>query len=90
MIRTYHGFQEAMLRDLPALNENGERIVTFEKHSDYDLPSPVLLSTHATIAKILHASGKAESIDEILRDRSELRCLAPDGSTSNLALLLSF
>ncbi|KAJ9221356.1 hypothetical protein DTO271D3_8998 [Paecilomyces variotii] len=90
VIRTYHGFRALMFRDLPLPNKNNERIVTFNKHDDYDLPSPVLLSTHATIAKILHASGKAESIDEILRDRSELRCLAPDGSTSNLALLLSF
>ncbi|OJD18756.1 hypothetical protein AJ78_01227 [Emergomyces pasteurianus Ep9510] len=40
-----------------------------------------LLSTHATIAKILHATGTTETIETMFRDREELRFLAADGST---------
>ncbi|KAL1969865.1 hypothetical protein VTN77DRAFT_7374 [Rasamsonia byssochlamydoides] len=91
VIRTYPGFQRGLIRDLPPPNANNERLVTFKKHgNNCDLPSPVLLDTHAAIAKILHASGKAEDIERILRDREETRCLAPDGSTDIERLLLAW
>ncbi|KAL2012062.1 hypothetical protein VTN00DRAFT_4780 [Thermoascus crustaceus] len=88
VIQTYPGFRRGLIPDLPLANEDNERLVKFEKHSDCDLPSRVLLDTHAAIAKILHLSGKAEDIDRILRDREHIRCLASDGST-DLEKLLS-
>jgi hypothetical protein len=33
-----------------------------------DLPSRILLETHADIATIFHASGGAEQIEEVLED----------------------
>ncbi|KAJ9268989.1 hypothetical protein DTO212C5_4995 [Paecilomyces variotii] len=45
------------------------------------LPSRVLLETHAAIAQIYHASGRAETIDHILEDWESLRQLSADGST---------
>ncbi|KAL1867003.1 hypothetical protein Plec18167_008794 [Paecilomyces lecythidis] len=46
-----------------------------------ELPSRILLQTHAAIAKIYHASGMAESIEKVLKNDKELRQLAGDGST---------
>lgn len=53
----------------------------------YELPSPQLLQVHAAIARILHASGQAEEIDQVLRDQDATRVLAKDGSTDLSALL---
>lgn len=62
--------------------------VRFVAHDDrYELPSPELLKIHAIIARILHASGKGEQIDKILRDRGDIAALAKDGSTDLAALL---
>lgn len=58
VIRTYPGFRRGLIRDLPLANEDNERLVKFEKHSNCDLSSRVLLDTHAAIAKILHSSGR--------------------------------
>ncbi|KLJ07872.1 hypothetical protein EMPG_16654 [Blastomyces silverae] len=66
---------------LPEPDENNERVVRFTKHANYKLPSRALLSAHAAVARILHATGMARIIDQIFRDREELRCLAEDGST---------
>ncbi|KKA21462.1 hypothetical protein T310_4497 [Rasamsonia emersonii CBS 393.64] len=88
VIRTYPDFQLGLIRDLPLPDEKNERLVRFKQHSDCPLPNPDLLKVHAAIAKILHASGKAEDIERILRDREEIRCLAPDGSTDVESLLL--
>jgi hypothetical protein len=64
-------------------------IVTFRQCSQYyQLPSPELLSVHATIAKILHATGKAEEADKILKDKDNAGVLAKDGTT-DIATLLS-
>ena len=46
-----------------------------------ELPSCVLLSTHAAVAKILHVSGMAEVIDQALEDIEDIKCFASDGST---------
>ena len=73
---------------MPKPNEKGERIVEFKKHSDMALPDPVLLETHALIARILHASGMADIIDEVQEKRDSMRCLAPDGTTDVRQLLM--
>lgn len=52
-----------------------------------ELPSSILLATHAAIAQILHASGMAEVIDRVLQDAEEIKCLASDGSTDVQILL---
>ncbi|KAJ9249239.1 hypothetical protein DTO207G8_6893 [Paecilomyces variotii] len=76
---------------LPNPNAQGDRIVTFRKHADdVDLPSPVLLETHAALAKILHASGMAEYIEKILDEREGIRCLSSDGTTDIGRLLFAF
>jgi hypothetical protein len=79
----YPEFESYWTTLLTSPNEHGDRFVKLEKHnnSPCGLPDPVLLETHATIARIFHASGKAEHIETILRDRDETKCLAPDGST---------
>lgn len=55
----------------------------------FALPDPTLLGVHAAIARFLHMSGMGEHIDRIMRDRENIRCLAPDGST-NIGELLAF
>ncbi|KAJ9225450.1 hypothetical protein DTO169C6_2183 [Paecilomyces variotii] len=63
--------------------------VIFTQHEPrYTMPSPELLRIHAIIAKVLHASGQAEYIDEILQDRDNTGVLATDGS-SNVGAFLS-
>jgi hypothetical protein len=65
--------------------------VTFTAHDGrYPLPDETLLAVHAAVAAILHASGMAEVIDRILRDRDETPCLAADGSTQIGTLLMAF
>ncbi|KAA8903642.1 hypothetical protein FN846DRAFT_891052 [Sphaerosporella brunnea] len=69
-------------RDLP-------EYVTFTAHSGFhELPSPELLRIHAAITRVLHASGLAEAIDGMLRERQMLRCFAEDGSTPVSRLFL--
>ena len=69
---------------------HGDRIIRFRKHADVELPSRELLEMHATLAKILHASGMAEHIDKIMKCREEIGCLASDGSTNIQELLFVF
>ncbi|EGC48173.1 conserved hypothetical protein [Histoplasma capsulatum var. duboisii H88] len=76
----YRPIPTLLLEILPQPNENNERIIKFEKHADYELPNRVLLGTHSVVAKILHATGMAETIEKILRDREELLFLAEDGN----------
>jgi hypothetical protein len=87
-IKTYSMFQTWLTSNLPSPNNDNERLVKFEKHSDCELPSRVLLETHAAIAEILDASGQAEQIDELLDKYEDTRYLAADGST-NLQRFLS-
>ncbi|PWY92227.1 hypothetical protein BO70DRAFT_357361 [Aspergillus heteromorphus CBS 117.55] len=75
--------QHAFVRTLPSSG-----IVTFEQHdARYQLPSPELLFVHATIAKILHATGKAQEADNISRDKDSTGVMARDGSTDITRLL---
>jgi hypothetical protein len=75
---------------LPQPNSNGDRIVQFRGHANIKLPSRTILQTHASLAKILHASGMAETIHKIMEEREELQYLASDGSTNIQRLLLVF
>lgn len=64
--------------------------VTFKCHNSNSpsaLPSPGLLKIHATIARIFHASGAAESIEKAIRDLEEKAPLAKDGSSDISAML---
>lgn len=72
----------------PSLINNLPSMITFECHdSQHALPSPELLKVHAIIARILHASGLADYIDELVRDRGQTAVLAKDGSSDIAALL---
>jgi hypothetical protein len=84
-IKTYPGFPSFYSSMMPT-NAHGEKFVRFTKQSDLDteLPCPIRLATHAAIARILHASGMAEAIDQILDNLEALRGLrqlAPNGTT---------
>jgi hypothetical protein len=67
---------------LPRPNSHGDRIVKFKAHTSLELPSRELLQTRAALAKVLHASGMAETIHKIIEERDELKCLASNGSTN--------
>ncbi|KAI9862324.1 MAG: hypothetical protein M1813_004800 [Trichoglossum hirsutum] len=72
-------------------NKDIDGFVTFTAHDGrYPLPDPKLLSVHASVGAVLHASGMAEYIERILRDRDELRCLAHNGSTQIGVLMMAF
>ena len=45
------------------------------------LPNAQFLKTHFAIAEILHASGMAQEIEEVLRDTEEIDNLEPNGGT---------
>lgn len=53
----------------------------------HSLPSPEILRVHHALARVFHTSGAAESIDEILRESTETRVMAADGSTDAFVLL---
>ncbi|KAF8466346.1 hypothetical protein BDZ91DRAFT_658020, partial [Kalaharituber pfeilii] len=83
-IKTYRQFPSLWIRQLP---EN--RVVTFTANDpSIPLPSRFLLEAHAAVAEILHISGMAEYIDDIMRDRDRIGCLAHDGSTDIQRLML--
>lgn len=85
--KTYRGFPRLYLYH-PDHGRVQQVYFTKPFNNDTELPSRVLLETHAAIARIYHASGAVESIEEILRDREELCQLAEDEST-NIADILS-
>lgn len=82
--------QFTALNLFPPPNSRGDRIVRFQKYADVDLPNPVLLETHAALAKILHTSGMAKYIDDILGEREDIRGLSGDGTTDIGRLLFAF
>lgn len=74
----------------PSLMETSmlPQMATFINHdARYELPNPILLEVHAIIARILHATGKAEEADKLRRDKDDTGVLASDGSTDVTALL---
>ncbi|KAI9782087.1 MAG: hypothetical protein M1839_005433 [Geoglossum umbratile] len=85
-IKRYRGFSTYLNRILP-----NDGFVTFTAHDGrYALPDGYLLSIHASVGAVLHASGMAETIEHALQERDELRCLATDGSTQVGLLLMAF
>ncbi|KAI9785193.1 MAG: hypothetical protein M1839_000831 [Geoglossum umbratile] len=85
-VKKYRGFPSIFNNLLPS-----DSFVTFTAHDGrFPLPDPKLLSLHASIGAVLHASGMAEIIQKVLEDRKELHCLAADGSTQVGMLLLVF
>ena len=59
------------------------------KYSDIPAPDSRFLLLHASVARVVHASGRAESIDQFWRELEDGQGLAADGSTDTLALALS-
>ena len=59
------------------------------KYSNIPAPNSRFLLLHASVARVVHASGRAESIDRFWRDLEDGQVLAADGSTDTLALALS-
>ena len=54
-------------------------------------PSPLFLTLHGSVARVLHLSGRGERLDNILRDYENLKVLREDGSSAEvleLALLM--
>jgi hypothetical protein len=84
-VKTYPDFPSGLLSFLPP-----SRLVRFTSLSGHALPSPILLELHATIGRVLHASGLGQVIDKILREREGVRVLAENGSTNVERLLLAF
>ncbi|KAI9436374.1 hypothetical protein F5148DRAFT_1380312 [Russula earlei] len=71
---------------------NFQQFVTFSTRDPEHLPvpSPELLSLHATCCKVAKLSGSAEYIDRVYRDADEMDVLAPDGASGDvLSYLLS-
>ena len=59
------------------------------KYSDIPAPDSRFLLLHASVARVVHASGRAESIDRFWGELEDSEGLAADGSTDTLALALS-
>ncbi|KAJ5535465.1 hypothetical protein N7527_001719 [Penicillium freii] len=66
-----------------------ETLITLTTHDDrFRDPNPEFLAVHADIGNILHASGRAENIEKLLRDFEDADpLLATDGSTDISGLL---
>lgn len=63
-------------------------IVTLISHDpQYPLPDRTLLETHYLVTRIIHATGRAEVVEKILRDYDETGTMATDGSTDISQLL---
>lgn len=64
--------------------------MTFINHDPRNaLPNPELIAVHAAIGKILHASGRGDKTEKLIRDLGEgEQMLSPDGTT-NISDLLS-
>lgn len=82
-IKLFSGFPDAYEFFLPSSG-----MVTFTSQDNrFRLPEPGLLAIHAAIAKILHATGRGEIVDKILRDYKATRVLSRDGRSDISGLL---
>ncbi|KAJ9214202.1 hypothetical protein DTO166G4_4259 [Paecilomyces variotii] len=62
--------------------------VKFENHNTpYAVPDPILLETHAIIARIVHATGMAERVYQLQWKKDDTGTLAANGSTDVESLL---
>ncbi|KAH8802431.1 hypothetical protein F5884DRAFT_836420 [Xylogone sp. PMI_703] len=76
-IQLYNGFTDGLLRDFPPEDEYGSRNVTSISHDEqFTLPSRELLEMRAAIAKVLHAPGMGEKMENITDTKAEIGCLA--------------
>ncbi|KAJ5277168.1 hypothetical protein N7524_003321 [Penicillium chrysogenum] len=85
-IKLFPRFASAYIPMLPS-----NRVITLTSHDHrFHLPEAKYLQLHAAIGNILHASGRAESIEKLIRDLEETggSVLSKDGST-NISDLLS-
>lgn len=89
-IFTFPGYPTILDLHMPQPNMYGKRIIKFTSYSDAELPSSVVLQIHATLSKILHASGMGKHIDDVMRERDRIRGLSSDGSTDISRLLFAF
>ena len=83
-VKTFPGFATSCNRFLP---EDGLFTLTLHDRR-YALPHTILLETHYILATILHATGRAGLVNDILEDYRDSCGLAKDGST-DIARLLS-
>jgi hypothetical protein len=62
------------------------QFVTFSTTNPVNLPvpSPELLSLHATCSKVAHLSGASEYIDKIYRDVDTIDVLSADGTSGDM------
>jgi len=58
-------------------------------HNDIPAPNSQFLLLHASVARVVNASGRAESVARFWREFDEGQGLATDGSSDTLALALS-
>ncbi|KDQ15346.1 hypothetical protein BOTBODRAFT_173840 [Botryobasidium botryosum FD-172 SS1] len=85
-INTYHfGCVPKIAATLAKESLNsGDLITLTSTDTRLHLPDSRLLGLHAACAKVTHASGAAEVIDQILWDLEEARVLSEDGSSSDV------
>ena len=50
----------------------------------YESVDSRLLNIHASLSEILYLSGAGEVIDRVLRDAEAMKCLADDGSSTEM------
>ncbi len=58
---------------------DGKEITLIASNPRFALPNPIFLAIHAACAKIYHASGMREVIDQVLRDKEVVKMLSKDG-----------
>ncbi|PBK64892.1 hypothetical protein ARMSODRAFT_1053626 [Armillaria solidipes] len=66
---------------------NGKEITLVASDPRFALPNPKFLAIHAACAKIYHASGMGEVIDQVLRDKEVVKVLSEDGTGPSFKVL---
>lgn len=67
--------------------KDGKEITLIASDPRFALPNPKFLAIHAACAKIYHASGMMEVIDQVLRDKEVVKMLSQDGSGPSFKVL---
>ena len=70
------------------LDDGDEVTLTSANEAIYPLPDPRYLAFHAAVAKIVHMAGMAEHLENILRDRENIRVLSDDSGVEYFEGLL--
>jgi hypothetical protein len=84
-VKTCRHFPTSYFVWLPQADTYGNRYVQFRSHdANFPLPNPSFLAVHAAVGNILHATGRGEEIDQLLKDLEGAGSsgLARDGSTN--------